>query len=189
MMAQSKLNRLGVTLLAGMLALVMWAPARALYDANANPDRPTWGVVPGVVVVKLKPDVEPTRGRTANAAVATGLPVIDQVASDVRARSFDRVFRAARRVAPESGLSDLTRFYRLEFDVVRDPAQVALAIAKDPGVELAEVVTWHAVDQFIPNDPDFDDQWHHMEGPLPTQDNDIDAPEAWDRTIGSPNRI
>ncbi len=150
---------------------------------------PRSGVVPGVVIVKVKPGIEPRPMRAASDGIATGLPVLDQVAADMRAQSFDAVFVGERPPAVGSGLADLTRFYRLEFDVVRDPAQVAEAIAADPGVELAEVVTWHAIDPFIPNDPFFDDQWHHREGTQVTQDNDIDSPEAWEINTGDPDVV
>jgi subtilisin family serine protease len=172
--------------LAFVLVLATALPATA--DVRqVNPDAPRWGVVPGVVIVQLKETAEPRANRAASDAVSTGFPVLDRVAADMRARRFDRVFETARRPALGSQLSDLTRFYRLEFDVVRDPQQVAEEIAADPNVALAEVVTWHAVDQFIPNDPSFDDQWHHMEGPQPTQDNDIDSPEAWAVQTGDPD--
>lgn len=174
-----------------VLALASLVQARVYDGLDALPRS---GVVPGVVIVKLKPDTEPRPMRAASDGVVTGLPILDQVAGDMRARRFDAVFpaehtRARRAQAQTAGLVDLTRFYRLEFDVVRDPAQVAEAIARDPGVELAEVVTWHAVDQFIPNDPDFDDQWHHREGTQPTQDNDIDSPEAWEINTGDPDIV
>jgi subtilisin family serine protease len=176
------------------LTLVFWAAltleAAAMVSGTADPNVPTWGVVPGVVIVKLKPDVEPAAPRGSRAAVATGMPVLDRVAQEVRATRFDKVFVARHknaRSAPAAGLPDLSRFYRLEFDVVRDPAQVAEEVAKDPQVELAEVVTWHAVDQLIPNDPQFVNQWHLREGTQPTQDNDVDAPEAWTVQTGDPD--
>jgi subtilisin family serine protease len=173
--------------LALVLALAMALPGLASVRPHANPDAPRWGVVPGVVIVQLKDAAVPRNNRAASDGVSTGFPVLDRVAADMRARRFDPVFENARRPAMASKLSDLTRFYRLEFDVVRDPQQVAEAIAADPNVALAEVVTWHAVDQFIPNDPEFENQWHHMEGPQPTQDNDIDSPEAWAVQTGDPD--
>lgn len=162
-------------------------PAAAMVSNTTLPNAPNWGVVPGVVVVQLKPEVEPARPRGARSALATGLSVLDRVAADLRATRFEKVFAYRHKPQPGSKLVDLTRFYRLEFDVVRDPAQVALEIMKDPQVELAQVVTWHSVDQLIPNDPQFVNQWHLREGTQPTQDNDVDAPEAWSVQTGDPN--
>lgn len=177
------MKRIVLTLV--VLCLMAGAAEAEVYPAGSAQGE-SWGVVPGVIIVKLSPGVAPGRGRSTG-AVATGLPVLDRVASDVRASSFHKVFPASRPPLASSNLHDLSRFYRLEFDVVRDPAQVALEVAADPSVDLAEVVTWHLVDQFIPNDPEFVDQWHHMEGPQPTQDNDIDSPEAWDIQTGDPD--
>ena len=173
-----------------VLTMVVLYLTVGVADARVNPagavQGKSWGVVPGVIIVKLAPGINPGRSRSVG-AIATGLSVLDKVATEVRASSFHKVFPASRPPLASSTLDDLSRFYRLEFDVVRDPAQVAQEVAADPNVELAEVVTWHYVDQFIPNDPDFDDQWHHMEGPAPTQDNDIDAPEAWEIQTGDPD--
>lgn len=174
------------------LVLTIWLALTLEAAAVMSPtpqNEPRWGVVPGVVIVKLKAQVEPVAGRSARGALTTGLAVVDQVAADVRATAFGRVFperhRAARR--PLVSVVDPSRLYRFEFDVVRDPAQVAAQLAKDPQVELAEVVTWHALDQLIPNDPSFTSQWHLREGPAPTQDNDVDAPEAWAVQTGDPD--
>lgn len=176
---------------------MMWIFAATMVafatDANAGfkpgqPDSgPSWGVEPGRITVKLKPDVSVGVRRGATGAVATGLGVLDQVAQEVRATAFVPVFPHERKPIPASPLKDLTRYYTLRFDAVRDPALVAEEVAKDPAVELAEVVTWHAVEQFIPNDPEFTKQWHHREGLQPTQDNDIDSPEAWEMQTGDPD--
>ena len=170
-----------------IIVTAMAAQANAGFKTGRPDSGPSWGVEPGRVIVKLKPDVSVGVRRSATGAVATGLSVLDLVARDVRATDFDRVFPHERRPDPGTPLHDLTRFYTLRFDAVRDPALVAEAIANDPAVELAEVVTWHAVEQFIPNDPNFTQQWHHREGTQPTQDNDIDSPEAWAQQTGDPD--
>jgi len=173
------------------LTLLAWAAltleAAAVVSPNTDPDLPRWGVVPGVVIVQLKPNVEPAVGRSATGALATGLSGLDRLAADLRATSFERVFTARPAHAARAFVTgpDLTRFYRLEFDVVRDPAQVVQELSRDPQVEVAEVVTWHLVDQLIPNDPQFVNQWHWREGV--SADNDVDAPEAWAVQTGDPD--
>jgi subtilisin family serine protease len=182
------MKRLG--LLCIVLALSIVSKAEAGFKPGQPDAGPKWGIEPGRIVVKLKPEVTVQPRRAAGGAVVTGLSVLDQVAAEMGATSFEPVFpRPSRALAStiKSGPQDLTRYYRLFFDAVRDPAQVAEAVAKDPQVEAAEVVTWHAVEDFIPNDPNFTQQWHHREGTQPTQDNDIDSPAGWDVQTGDPD--
>jgi len=133
--------------------------------------------------VQLKPGVEPARGRAVNGFPITGFPVVDAAATALRGRAFEKVFAGSRRPDPGSNLRDLTRFYRFEFDAVRDPALVAEELERDPSVALAEVITWHYLDQFIPNDNRFDSLWYHED----PEDNDMDTPEAWELQTGDPD--
>src|SRR5262245_52921894 len=121
------------------LVLTIWLAltleAAAVMSPNSQ-NLPRWGVVPGVVIVKLKAQVEPAAGRSPRGALTTGLAVVDRVAADVHATSFERVF-PARPLPVQRHLvttTDPSRLYRFEFDVVRDPAQVAADLAKDPEV-------------------------------------------------------
>lgn len=154
------------------------------YNPSATA-KPSWGVAPGVILVQLKPDREPARARGVDGIPVTGFPVVDAVSETLRGRSFERVFAGRERPEPGSGLHDLTRFYRLEFDAVRDPQLVAEEVANDPNVALAEVITWNRMDQFIPNDARFDDLWYHLQ----TADHDMDTPEAWTTQSGDPDVV
>lgn len=156
--------------------------------AMVRPDGSTGarsGVVHGAVLVQLMPGVEPARGRSADGILVTGMAGVDAVARAVRAERFDRVFAGSKVPPAGSTLRDLTRFYRLEFPDVRDPAEVAAELAKDPSVALAEIITWHAVEDFIPNDNLFSSQWHHQD----PSDNDIDTPQGWESQTGDPDVI
>jgi len=153
------------------------------YDASTPPPARTWGVAPGVVIVKLKPGVEPVQGRSSGGIPFTGIAAVDAASTSLRARTFEPVFVGSKRPEPGSVLRDLTRFYRLAFDAVPDPAQVAESIAQDPNVDLAEVVIYELDAQFIPNDVKFDSLWFHVDA----TDNDMDTPEAWVTQAGDPD--
>lgn len=75
----------------------------------------------------------------------------------------------------------------------RDGARVlavANALAESPGVVFAEPdMVFTGGPGYIPNDPDFPNQWGlHNDGTTGgTADVDMDCPEAWDVTIGDPS--
>ncbi|MCA1809194.1 MAG: S8 family serine peptidase [Lentisphaerae bacterium] len=76
------------------------------------------------------------------------------------------------------------------------PVDVAEAIAADPAVAWAEPDFIQERDlSAVSNDTFFGNQWHlhstgqSIGGKTPTVDNDMDAPEAWNITVGSPDVI
>jgi subtilisin family serine protease len=114
----------------------------------------------------------------------------------------------ARDVHARLGARVIERIPPLRVDVVRIPggASVPEAIARymrDPAVEVAEPnFRLHPL-QALPTDPLFPDQWglHNTGQPFPVTspppgleaagapDADIDAPEAWAVTMGSPDTV
>lgn len=136
------------------------------------PSEEAW--VPGEVLVRFREGVGRTRARTLHAAL---------------------------------GARVLRRIPLLRVDVVRlpDGMSVPAAVSRylvDPAVEVAEPNFRLHLLQTVPNDPLFPDQWGlHNTGQLfpiadpppaevaGTLDADIDAPEAWDVTMGSPETV
>ncbi len=138
----------------------------------STPPEEAW--VPGEVLVRFREGVGRTRARALHAAL---------------------------------GARVLRRIPLLRVDVVRlpDGMSVPAAISRyvaDPAVEVAEPNFRLHLLQAVPNDPLFPDQWGlHNTGqyfpiadPPPaeaagTLDADIDAPEAWSVTTGSPDTV
>ena len=73
-----------------------------------------------------------------------------------------------------------------------DPVEAAMRLQEAPFTRWAQV-DWlePRAARFIPGDDRFPDQWHHdntgQSNGIP--DNDVNSPEAWDRTLGDPEVI
>jgi len=88
------------------------------------------------------------------------------------------------------GVSGVRRFKTIGVQHVRLPEDMTVEEAlevyrSDPDVEYAEPNYYCYATATFPNDPLFADLWGLNNG----GDNDIDAPEAWDITKGSPNVV
>lgn len=130
------------------------------------------------------------------------------VPGEILVRFRDGVGRERARVLHRaSGARVLGRIPPFRIDVVRLPEgmSVPAAIARylaDPAVEVAEPNFRLHLFQAVPTDPLFPDQWglhntgqsHPITDPPPAEvegtfDADIDAPEAWTVTSGSPDTV
>jgi thermitase len=134
---------------------------------------------PDHLIVRFRPGVKPALD--AAGRVHTGQPSLDNRLAAQGVMSVDPLFLTPRSPRPlTKGLSPeefgLTRIYRLWLRPGTDVQQAAEALAADPNVEWAEP-DYIAHAAFIPNDPRYPDQWG-----LPQ----IQAPQAWDVTQGSP---
>lgn len=114
--------------------------------------------IPGDILVMLTP------GGSAE-AVARSLATVDGVPTNLR-------------VVEE--VSAPMRAWLLHYEAPAVPQQRMLyAVRMHPQVQLAQ--NNHVVeDRIIPNDPQFGQQWHHVNG----NDADIDSEKAWDITTG-----
>jgi thermitase len=162
-------TKLTAMLVAAACAAVAASAAADAAHASASFTRPT-GVkqssqryAPGRMIVKLKPGLAPTARTSALRAHG--------------ARVQRRITQSALLVSVPDGKSV--------------PDAVA-AMNRDPRVEYAEP-DWRGQDLAVPNDALFDLQWSlHNTGQVVNQVSgtagaDIHAPEAWDRTTGSPD--
>jgi PKD repeat protein len=82
--------------------------------------------------------------------------------------------------AAARGLSELSRYYKVEFSGPYDLQTVMNAYAADPNVDHVEPIGIHPL-YATPNDGYFSYQWHFNQA----SDHDIDAPEAWNIQTGS----
>ncbi|MEZ4244194.1 MAG: S8 family serine peptidase [Nitrospira sp.] len=124
--------------------------------------------VPGEVLVKFKDEAS----RSAIASLST-----DMGAKEVRAMSVNA-----------------TVIHQYKLDGALSVDEAVLKYRRDPAVEYAEPNYLYWL-QIIPNDTQFDSLWglHNigqtMNGTAGKTDADIDAPEAWDISTGSPDVI
>ncbi len=102
---------------------------------------------------------------------------------------------AAETYRTKWGISTLRSFYTIGVQHVKLPKSMTVSQAlklfqSDPSVAYAEPNFYYHLDT-VPNDKEFPLLWgmHNtgqmVNGTVGTADADIDAPEAWDRTIGS----
>jgi subtilisin family serine protease len=124
--------------------------------------------VPGEVLVKFKDEAS----RSATASLSA-----DMGAKEVRAMSVNA-----------------TVIHQYKLDGALSVDEAVLKYRRDPAVEYAEPNYLYWL-QIIPNDTQFDSLWglHNIgqtvDGTAGKTDADIDAPEAWDISTGSPHVI
>jgi len=87
----------------------------------------------------------------------------------------------------ETVISKPMDIYLLSFDQdVIDPFEMLKAVKAHPVVTIAQFNHYVEQRETTPDDPDFNQQWHHVNngGGGGTSDADIDSDEAWDITTG-----
>lgn len=135
--------------------------------------------VPGVLIVKLRPDVAAAVGRTKGATV-TGVPSVDALNVRFKATAFRRTVPAAEKAPLGIDRHGLTDYYTIELPPGTDIEMAVAEYAADPNIEVAEPDYIMPMDAITPNDPMYNQQWTHYQ----TTDRDIDTPEAWDLETG-----
>lgn len=113
--------------------------------------------VPGQTLVKLKPGFEP----------------------EILLNEISHVYGLPAALRVEDDLSQKLNIWKLSFNPAIDENRLLDRLKQHPAVEIAQFN--HFVQQRdTPNDPNFGNQWHHIDG----SDNDIDSDLAWDITTG-----
>lgn len=150
--------------------------------------------IPNQIVVKLSANTTAPSITMINRVPSTGYPSLDALNKKYAVSSFDREFPdlapaaldSRRVIAPEDAAEDLTKFYILEFNKEFNLKEVMQAYAADEYVERVEMIGAHPILERIPNDPRFlTDQWNFKD----TDDNDVDATDAWDYETGDDSII
>ncbi len=153
------------------------------------------GYRPGRVVVKLTPTATKQLNLQMTAAgVQTGLPTLDALNGQHRAQRMQRIFPPAGKFEERHRAWGLHQWYEIYFSEDADVESLVPRYQADRNVELAELSyrpvphrdKTRQTTSLIPNDPQFDQQWHYHN---PSTDVDIDLPEAWDIRTGSPDVI
>ncbi|MCK6561954.1 S8 family serine peptidase [bacterium] len=159
------------------------AMAQASFEENA-------------ILVKLTPAAASQISiRIENGIALTGLPSVDALNQQYRARDMARVLRHGGKFEARHVESGLTRYYKLRFEAGAEVEALVQAYAGDGNLEAAQPNHRYELFDgrkqgrqinFTPNDPSYPSQWHYNNTGQTggTPDADIDAPEAWDIETG-----
>jgi gliding motility-associated-like protein len=178
--------------------------------------QPRAEMVPGRLIVKFKPaayeqavQARPamrTQGIATTKALSVGLAGVDKLNEQHKAVSMYRLFPYAGKHEAMQQKFGLHLWYAIVIDESLDPQDVAGKYSKDNDIAWAEPmpVVRSVNDGFtfdganpvaptatFPNDPQYTEQWHYNNTGQAggTADIDIDLPEAWNITKGSPDVI
>ncbi|UCG51844.1 MAG: S8 family serine peptidase [Candidatus Latescibacterota bacterium] len=166
-------------------------PPRRQYNEIYVPFRspaPSLYYVRNQMVIKLTANAPTLSVIQADETVLTGIDGLDDLNQKYGVTQFVREFPDVRSPVieqpnnlPQVPQEDLTKYYILEFNKEFDLEEVMRAYLDHEYVEKVEPIGVHPVYEMIPNDPYFlSDQWNFMD----TEDNDVDATDAWDLETG-----
>ncbi|MBR9978264.1 MAG: hypothetical protein KFH87_09265, partial [Bacteroidetes bacterium] len=126
--------------------------------------------VPGSIIVKFTRDREQQLSKSG-VAISTVQPLLSQFSVD---RMIQMYPSHVSRFRDDGSEIALQRMYRIEFDPVLNPLEVARAFAALPDVEYAEPEIVQTL-MYTPDDPRYDEQYQYAL---------IEAEKAWDITTG-----
>ena len=187
------MRRFVISLVLITAAVVVTLPtsAKAVY-INGTPSHTAINAerVPGVLIVNLRPEAIPTTmkskqiGGRAVQSAAMGIPSLDDLNAKWNLKAYRQLFPGVKAPAAPTADPDLRGYQVLTFDENIDLDRAAAEYLQNPDVASVEY-DYYAYIQRVPNDPYYQYMWEFSD----PQDNDIDAPEAWDKTVGSPSIV
>jgi subtilisin family serine protease len=140
--------------------------------------------VPGVLIVNFKPDVLPASAKTASRGGSFGIPSVDALNARWDLKAHRPLFPGVKVQSTPLNQTDLRGFMVFEFEAQTDLDDAASEYLADPNVESVEF-DFYAQIMRTPNDTYYSNMWA-LNDP---QDNDMDAPEAWEKSVGGPTII
>ena len=174
-----------VTALAFLVVFAAMSSARAAVLSQGPVNAVQGERIPGVLVVNFKPGVRPAlKMQGARGGAVTGIAGVDALGARYGLRAHRPLFPGSDRGAIVAGAPDLSGYYVLDFDPAVDLDRAAAAYLDDPNVASVEY-DFYAYIMRTPDDPQFSAMRNLENG----GDYDIDATEAWERTVGSPNVV
>ncbi len=179
----TRMRALLATVLAGSaIALLVSVPSqgRALDRISVHSAQDER--IPGVLIVNFKTGALPIASKRGLGDRVTGIASVDALSVRYGLQRYRPLFPGARPVPAPSNKPDLRGYHVLEFDPAVDLDRAAADYQSDPQVASVEY-DFYAYIMRTPDDPNFSQMW----GLSQITDKDIDAPEAWDRTVGNPN--
>lgn len=165
---------------AAVMALGLSSVASAVVDKDGKTPKPH--IIKGMVTIQFEDSVNIPPPAKGFGQVSFSLSSLDAILSDFKVTSAHKIFPWAKeRPKANSGRSDLTRFYELDFPEDIPVQQVINALQQNPNIRLAEPV-WALPIEATPNDPNFSNstEWAYAPpGPDPY------FYDAWDYETGS----
>jgi len=145
---------------------------------------------PGVVLVKLKDDVQVNRDQLARSVNPSfGISSLDLLSLEFELQYAEKVFTqsekrsVAKMVQMPQGFIEapnLHNIFRLTFDKDISVDMIVQTYSEDANVEYAEPDYLFRVMDATPDDPMYSQQWHLLA---------VNAPAAWDVTTGDTSQI
>ena len=135
-------------------------------------------IVPGEILIQLKPDLNLNLEVGTTGFVSTGIQSIDEINSQYNVIEYEEFTEC-------QDIDELSNIVLLKFDGDFDIFEIIEEYMNDPNVVIVEPnYVYELLD--TPNDPYFNMQWslHNTGQNGGTIDADIDAPDAWDITKG-----
>ncbi|MBI3871874.1 MAG: S8 family serine peptidase [candidate division Zixibacteria bacterium] len=178
-----------VFLLALVAGLSWTAGVQARVIPNSPPD-PTGDLrILGRLIVNFKAGSRPSRDKSRQNSAVMGIDAVDQINTRYGLKDFRPLFPPMRPTKVPRNAPDLDGYYVLNFDPAVDLDRAAADYQSDPNVDKVEYDSYAYIMR-TPNDPMFPGapgvgQWDLNQ----FNDVDIDCPEAWDNTVGSPTTI
>ncbi len=136
--------------------------------------------VPGVLIVNFKVSAIPRAAKARSGNQVMAIATVDALNARWRLKDYRILFPGAKPVAAPSNEPEMRGYHVLEFDPSIDLDLAAAEYQSDPNVESVEY-DFYAYIMRTPNDPSFSQMW----GLNQAADHDIDAPEAWESTVGN----
>jgi subtilisin family serine protease len=136
---------------------------------------------PGVLIVRYAVPLEVPGAQAASAGQGAhiGVESIDRVHDRFRVQRVERLFPRALNPRFAARPRRFDRIARIRFPADTDMEALKRELSALPLVESVDFAMCHPVEA-VPNDPSFGSQWQYQD----PQDNDIDAPAAWDQVAG-----
>jgi subtilisin family serine protease len=136
--------------------------------------------LPGRIIVQFKDTALPEYfKKMTGEKIAMGISSVDMLNSRFGASSVEQLFYGSES-NPNNAELNLAGFYVIEIDPDMDVMQAVLEYGKDPAMVMAQPDYIYPFRE-LPNDNYFSDQYWLEQ----LNDNDIDAPEAWNYESGS----
>lgn len=149
-------------------SLILFIINAAVFSIDRNGEN----VVPGELIVKLKPGTE----LVAKGTHSMGYFKIDDILSQYQVEDISPVVPYKKR---NPKFTDINRIYRVKYSGNTDPRVICDDLIKSENVVYAEP-RYIYNEMTVPNDPDYTNQWH-----LPV----IEANFAWSTTTGDTNAV
>ncbi|MCS6774463.1 MAG: S8 family peptidase [Anaerolineae bacterium] len=186
-----------LVLAAFLVASSLWLPQTAgtTYGSSSDawPDVPSnEAFVPNEVLVGLKPEVVQSliqQGTFGAQSVVSAFGVLNE---KYGVQQITPVFPQVDLTDPVALAHGLAGVFKLTVPEGTNIFAMISEYQSHPAVAYAEPnLIFHATNLPIPNDPEFNAQWglHNTGQTGGTPDADIDAPEAWQITMGSPDTL